>query len=77
MNMLMKMRAILYGIRLEKSIPCEIQLATKNEAAYILEQLDSLGVFDWSSSSFIKINDKSLSSAILATFNFEDSRYLK
>ncbi|ERL84146.1 hypothetical protein D910_01504 [Dendroctonus ponderosae] len=70
-------RAILYGIRLEKSIPCEIQLATKNEAAYILEQLDSLGVFDWSSSSFIKINDKSLSSAILATFNFEDSRYLK
>ncbi|ERL88534.1 hypothetical protein D910_05919, partial [Dendroctonus ponderosae] len=76
LNMLMKTRAIIYGIQLEKSIPCEMQLATKDEAAYILDQLDSLGVIDCSSSSFSKINEKSLSSAILATFNFEDSQYL-
>ncbi|ERL88533.1 hypothetical protein D910_05919, partial [Dendroctonus ponderosae] len=70
------LKAIIYGIQLEKSIPCEMQLATKDEAAYILDQLDSLGVIDCSSSSFSKINEKSLSSAILATFNFEDSQYL-
>uniref|UniRef100_A0AAR5PSX7 HORMA domain-containing protein n=1 Tax=Dendroctonus ponderosae TaxID=77166 RepID=A0AAR5PSX7_DENPD len=76
MNLLIKTRAILYGIQLEKSIPNEMKLATKDEAAYILEQLDSLGVIDCSSSSFSKINEKSLSSAILATFNLKDAQYL-